>query len=619
MKDRTARPIVLAACIIAAVAGSARAQPSGEALYRERCAGCHDLTSQRIPPKSALQQMPATRILRVLDFGVMMSVAYPLRRDEREAVAKYVGTSAGDPAPPASAFCADRSVRRGALGDARTPQWNGWSPTNSNTRFQSAANAGLTADQVKGLELKWAFAFDGDVSTFNQPTVIGPYLFVGSASGAVYALSTSSGCIHWRFQANGPVRSSLLHVKRAGGDALIFSDLVGWTYALDATNGSVIWKTRPEEHEATRLTGAAVEANGIVFIPVASWEESRALGPAYECCTFRGSIVALKISDGTRAWKTYTIDGPATLMGKTPKGTNIYGPSGAGIWSSPTIDARRGVLYVATGDNYSTPPTKTSDALMALDISTGKIRWVRQVTSGDAYNSACGNNSGNCPTENGPDFDFGSSALLVTANGRQLLVAGQKSGVVTAVDPARNGEVVWQTRVGKGGVNGGVQWGMASDGRNVYASVSDVVRVANANPQPGDTARFILSPTEGGSLTALSIADGKKVWTAQPAPCRTGAPRGCSPAQSAALTAMPGLVFSGSLDGHLRAYDVSDGRVVWDVDTVRDYDAVNGVKGRGGSLDGPGAVVSGGMLFVNSGYSRFDGMPGNVLLAFAPK
>jgi polyvinyl alcohol dehydrogenase (cytochrome) len=610
---------VLEVLVLLACAVSAGAQPSGEAVYRERCASCHDLTSQRIPPRSALQKIPATRILRVLDFGVMMSVAYPLRRDEREAVSNYLGTGAGDPVPPVSAFCNTRAVGPLPIDDNRTPRWNGWSPVNSNTRFQTAANAGLTVDQVKRLELKWAFAFDGDVSTFNQPTVIGPYLFVGSASGVVYALNTATGCIHWTFQANGPVRSSILAVKRPGGDALIFSDLVGWTYALDATTGGVMWKTRPEEHEGTRLTGAAVEHNGVVFIPVASWEESRALGPAYECCTFRGSIVALRTSDGEPVWKTYTIDGPATLMGKTPKGTNIYGPSGAGIWSAPTVDARRGLLYVATGDNYSTPPTKTSDALMALDISTGKIRWVRQVTSGDAYNSACGNNSGNCPTENGPDYDFGSSAILVNANGRDLVVAGQKSGVVTAVDPSRDGQIVWQTRVGKGGVNGGVQWGMASDGRNVYAAVSDVVRVANSNPQPGDTARFILSPTEGGGLTALSIADGKKVWAAQPPPCRAGAPRGCSPAQSAALTAMPGLVFSGSLDGHLRAYDASDGRIVWDVDTVRDYDAVNGAKGRGGSLDGPGAVVAGGMLFVNSGYSRFDGMPGNVLLAFALK
>jgi len=610
---------VVGVLAVVGVAVCAGAQESGETIYRARCAGCHDLTSQRIPPKSALQQMPATRILRVLDFGVMMSVAYPMRRGEREAVAKYLGTEAGEPAPPAAAFCRDRTVGSLAISDTRVPTWNGWSPANTNTRFQTSANAGLTADQTKRLDLKWAFAFNGDVSTFNQPTVVGPYLFVGSAGGSVYALSTATGCIHWMFQANGPVRSSILAVARGTGTTLVFSDLVGWTYGLDASTGKQIWRTRPEDHEGARLTGAAVEHDGVVFIPVASWEESRALGPTYECCTFRGSLVALRVADGTQVWKTYTIDGPATVMGTTSKGTKIFGPSGAGIWAAPTIDAKRGLVYVATGDNYSTPPTKTSDALMAINIKTGRITWVRQITSGDAYNSACGNNSGNCPAENGPDYDFGSSAVLVTANGRDLLIAGQKSGVVTAVDPSRNGEVVWQTRVGKGGVNGGVQWGMASDGRNIYASVSDVVRLANSNPQPGDTARFILSPNQGGGLTALSIADGKKVWAAEPPPCKAGAPRGCSPAQSAALTAMPGIVFSGSLDGHLRAFDTSDGHVVWDVDTVREYDAVNGVKGHGGSLDGPGAVVAGGMLFVNSGYSRFDGMPGNVLLAFAPK
>ncbi len=608
---------VLAAVVVLGLAVSARAQASGEAIYRQRCAGCHDLTSQRIPPKSALQKMPATRILRVLDFGVMMSVAYPMKRDERDAVAKYLGTDAGEPAPPPSAFCADRNI--GTLPDARAPQWNGWSPGRSNTRFQPAAAAGLTSEQLPRLALKWAFAFDGDVSTFNQPTVIGPYLFVGSASGVVYALTASTGCIHWTFQANGPVRSSILAVERAGEHALVFSDLVGWTYAIDVATGKQLWRSRPEEHEGARLTGAAVEHDGVVFIPVASWEESRALGPEYECCTFRGSLVALRVADGSQLWKTYTIDGPATIMGTTPKGTKIFGPSGAGIWAAPTIDAKRGLVYVATGDNYSTPATKTSDALMAVNMKTGRIAWVRQITSGDAYNSACGNNSGNCPAENGPDYDFGSSPLLVTMNGRDLVIAGQKSGVVTAVDPSRNGEIVWQTRVGKGGVNGGVQWGMASDGAHVYAAVSDVVRVPNTSPQPGDTARFVLSPTQGGGLTALNVGDGTKVWFAEPVPCRAGAPRGCSPAQSAAVTAIPGVVFSGSLDGHLRAFDAATGKVVWDVDTVREYDAVNGVKGRGGSLDGPGAVIAGGMLFVNSGYSRFDGMPGNVLLAFAPK
>jgi polyvinyl alcohol dehydrogenase (cytochrome) len=279
---------------------------------------------------------------------------------------------------------------------------------------------------------------------------------------------------------------------------------------------------------------------------------------------------------------------------------------------------KRGLLYVTTGDNYSTPATNTSDAVMALEVKTGRVAWTRQVTSGDAYNSACGDKGANCPQENGPDFDFGSSALLVrSAGGRDLVLAGQKSGVVTAFDPDRQGEIVWQTRVGQGGVTGGVQWGMASDGRHVYAAVSDVMRVRRTSADSAEAPRAGLDPAVGGGLAALSLETGEKVWVAAPARI-CGSNPSCSPAQSAAVTAIPDVVFSGSLDGHLRAFSTRDGQVIWDVDTVRDYDAVNGVKGRGGSIDGPGPVVVGGMLFVNSGYPRFGGMPGNVLLAFAP-
>jgi len=497
-------------------------------------------------------------------------------------------------------------------------QWNGWSPTDANTRFQSSDAAGLTVDQVKRLELKWAFAFDGDVSAFAQPTVIGRHLFVGSAGGVVHALNVDTGCLHWTFQANGPVRSAILAVPVGPRYALFFSDLTGWFYSLDAETGRPLWKKRIEDHEATRLTGAAIVHDGTLFIPLASWEESRAIGVTYPCCTFRGSVVALRVRDGSLVWKEYTIRQEPRPTGTNRSGTPQWGPSGAGIWATPTVDAKRGLLYVTTGDNYSTPATDTSDAVMALDIKTGQAVWSRQMTAGDAYNSACGDKTANCPQENGPDFDFGSSALLVkVAGNRELVIAGQKSGVVYALDPARKGEIVWQARVGKGGVNGGVQWGMASDDRHVYAAVSDVVRIRKADGDPNDAARFTLNPTEGGGLTALDLKDGRTVWHASPPPC-TSTP-GCSPAQSAALTTMPGVVFSGSLDGHLRAYAADDGRVLWDVDTVREYTTANGVSGHGGSLDGPGPVVAGGMVFVNSGYSRFGGIAGNVLLAFAPR
>jgi polyvinyl alcohol dehydrogenase (cytochrome) len=527
--------------------------------------------------------MSSARILRALDFGVMMNVAYPLQRDEREAVSTYLGTPGGDAAPPATAFCSDRAVKLSARAKA---QWNGWSPGLTNSRFQPADAAGITIDQVKKLKLKWACGFDGDVNTFAQPTILDQYFFIGSAGGVINALNARSGCLYWTFQASGPVRTAIVVTPQGQRHALLFGDQTGWFYCIEAETGKLQWKKRVEEHEATRLTGSAVVNDGVVFVPVASWEETRALGRSYACCTFRGSVVALRVKDGSLLWKTYTIAETPKERGKTRDGMPVWGPSGAGIWSAPTIDTRRRVLYVTTGDNYSSPVTNTSDAVMALDLATGRIIWSKQVTAGDAYNSACGNRAANCPEENGPDYDFGSSAVLVRlTNGRDLLVAGQKSGIVYALDPDKKGDIVWQARVGKGGVNGGVQWGMATDGRKVYSAVSDVGRTRKTNPEPFDPGLPLVDPKQGGGLTALGIIDGEKVWYAPPAPCDSKI--GCSPAQSAAVTAMPGVVFSGSLDGHLRAFSAEDGRVIWDVDTAREYDTVNGVKAAVDHLTGP--------------------------------
>jgi polyvinyl alcohol dehydrogenase (cytochrome) len=599
---------------------------SGEAVYTRRCAACHDKPADgRTPSLQTLQAMTSTRILRTLDFGAMMTIAYQLRRDEREAVATFLGKPGGDAPPHAAAFCRDRSV---TVDVGSRPVWNGWSPSRDNGRFAPAALAGLTAAQVPKLTLKWAFGFDGDISAFSQPTVIGKQVFIGSAGGVVPALRADIGCLQWTFQANGPIRSAIVAAPSDGKQLLLFGDLTGWFYALDVANGQLVWRTRPDEHEAVRISAPPVVHDGIAYVALASWEESRSLNPEYPCCTFRGSVVGLRVRDGGIVWKTYTIPTPAAATGKTSLGTPTFGPSGAAIWSPPTLDVKRRRLYVTTGNNYSTPATTTSDSVMALDLDTGRIVWSKQVMPSDVYNSACSTTpvGATCPEGNGPDYDFGSPAILVSTvalrqvsgrperesrgGGRDLLLAGQKSGVVWAFDPDKNGEVMWETRVGQGGINGGVQWGMASDGEYVYAAVSDAVATRTA------TARM-LDPKVGGGLTALKVSDGSQVWRAAPPPC-TSRPN-CSPAQSAALTAIPGVVFSGSLDGHLRAYSTRDGAVIWDVDTIRSYDTVNGVKASGGAIDGPGAVVSGGMVFVNSGYMRFGGAPGNVLLAFAPK
>jgi polyvinyl alcohol dehydrogenase (cytochrome) len=582
-------------------------------VYARRCASCHDQLNPRIPTKESLRKMPATRIVRALDTGAMMSVAFTMSRDERLAVAAHLGTSGVVAGPSPSAFCSERSI---GLAASPAVAWNGWSPGTDNARFQSQAAAGLRVEQVRNLKLKWAFGFDGDASAFAQPTVLDGHVFVGSAGGVVHAMRADTGCLKWVFQANGPVRAALLAVPVNGRQALLFGDMTGWFYALDAETGRELWKVQLESHDSTRLTAAAAVHEGIVYVPVASWEETRAADPEYPCCSFRGSVVALRATDGSQVWKTYMVDEPRET-GKTERGTPRLSPSGVGIWATPTVDAARRRLYVTTGDNYSSPATDLSDAVIALDLASGRIVWSQQVTRGDAYNGGCGAGTANCPAQKGPDFDFGSPAILAKRpDGRDVLLAGQKSGIVFAFDPDADGRILWQTRIGRGGTGGGIQWGMASDGQNVYAAVADPGRTRQNNPI--DPRRYVLDPNTGGGVTALRLADGSRKWFSEPIPCPARAPAGCSPAQPAAVTAIPGVVFSAAYDGHLRAHSAENGRVLWDVDTMRDFQTVNGVKANGGSIDGPGAVVAGGMVFISSGYPRNGGVSGNVLLAFAP-
>jgi len=583
---------------------------SGEAVYREYCASCHDHAGPRIPPRSALQALSAARILRTLDAGVMMRVAYGLQRNQREAVAKYLGKAIDETALPTIAFCADSKI---SLSDSQ-PSWFGWSPSPTNDRFQPASLASLTVEQVRNLKLKWAFGFAGDITAYAAPTIQNGVLFVGSAGGVVHAMNAKTGCLYWTFQADGPVRAATVIAPNGASHAILFPDQIGSFYALDADTGHLLWKRRIDAHEATRLTGAAVYRDDVVFVPAASWEETRSGNPKYPCCTFRGSLSALRIRDGSVVWKTYVID-PPKKTGANKEGTPQFGPSGAGIWSAPTIDAKRGVIYVTTGDNYTEPTTKTSDAVLALELKTGKIVWTQQVTAGDFHSGgACPDDESKC----GPDYDFGSSAILVHPGGRDLLVAGQKSGVVYALDPAAGGKILWQARVGKGGMLGGIQWGMTSDGDNVYAAVSDAVGVDD--PEGGERPELgggNFDPVAGGGLTGLRLTDGNQLWFAPSYPCAPPR-RGCSPAQSGVLSSIPGAVFSGSLDGYIRAFSTADGKLLWDFDTEKDFATVNGIAAHGGSLDGAGPVIVDGIVYVNSGYPRFGGAIGNVLLAFGP-
>lgn len=560
--------------------------------------------------------MPPERVLAAMESGPMISMANRQSAAARRAIAEFVtGKSFAHPMDTSPAPAAMCTAPAPEFADPSAgPLWNGWGQNLLNTRFQTSAQAGLTASDVSRLKVKWAFGFPATLDANAHPSLANGRIFVGSTSGMVYSLDAASGCIRWFYNADGGVRTaiSIGRIQTASGARYAaFFGGSAFAYAVDASTGKLIWKTKVDDFPAAHVTGSPIFHNNRLYVPVASGEEGAGASPDYECCRFRGSMVALDASTGKQVWKTYTIEEPHKTK-KNKIGTQLWGPSGAPIWSSPSIDVKANVLYATTGDNYSDPTSRMSDAFMAFDLDSGKILWSRQMTAADAYTAACRiPDKTNCPDSNGPDFDFSSGPILVTlANGKRALVAGQKSGLVHAVDPDNQGELIWSVRVGKGGTNGGVQWGSATDGVNVYVALADLGRVVVPYSLSTD-----VDPTKGGGMFALSLATGKQVWYTPPVPC--GDRKRCSPAQSAAVTAIPGVAFSGSVDGHLRGYSTTDGSILWDVDTTGAYKTVNGVEAHGGSLDGPGPVIGGGMLFANSGYAAGGGMPGNVLLAFS--
>ena len=600
--------VALSLVLLAAAGPAFGADPDGAALYQQHCASCHDASAvTRAPAPAALRLMSPENIVRSLETGAMKAQGAPLDAAQKLALARFLtgktlGTTLAAPPPAQAGLCAAQTEF-----SLTGPAWNGWGADLGNTRFQPEKTAGLSAAQVPKLKLKWAFAFPNTFTANGQPTIAGGRILVASANRNVYSLDAKTGCQYWSFETEAPVRTAIT----VAGKAAFFGDLRANAYAVDASTGALLWKVHVDGHPRSTIVGAPTYYGGKLFVPVTAAEEGPAMNPAYECCSGRGSLVALDAATGKQIWKTYTIAEEPHIVGKTKAGRPMWGPSGASIWSAPTLDAERQAIYVGTGDNFSDPPTGTSDSVMALDMNTGKILWVKQLTAGDAFNVACVMpNKESCPASNGPDFDLGASPILVTSeSGKRLLLVSQKSGVARAIDPDKKGEILWEERVGRGGALGGIQWGSASDGKNMYVAVSDIALINFAPLTP--------DPKVGGGLFALDIATGKRIWAAPPPSCEGRSH--CSPAQSAAISAIPGVVFSGSVDGRLRAYSTGDGKIIWDFDTVREFTTVNGLIAKGGAMDGPGPTIAAGMLYVGSGYGSWGGAPGNVLLAFEVK
>ncbi len=601
------------------------AQPGlGEATFQRICAACHtslvsrasptehppDEATLRALPREMLRQLSPETVLTALTSGKMQAQGSLLSDAERRAVAEYATGSHfgaakyGSPNTEKPNSCtAHTSIAQSK--DA--PSWNGWGDGPANTRFQSGTRGGVTAADLPRLKLKWAFGYINTVTLRAQPAVFGHRVFVSSEPGDIYALDAKTGCTYWTYKAHGAVSTapSIGPYKTPSGSsgyAVYVGDRNANVYALDAQTGALLWTRRVDDHRVAGITGAPALYEGRLFVPTQGvGEESIGGTNNYPCCTFRGSVTALDANTGEVAWKTYTV-AESKPRGKNSAGVEVFGPSGGAIWSAPTVDARRGLLYVGTGNGYSDPPQPGTDAIIAMDLKSGAVRWMKQVAGADNWAMGClpkNPNNPSCPGELGPDYDFSASPVLVHSQGRDLLIAPQKSGMVYAFDPDKQGEIVWQHRFGKGSGLGG-QWGLAVEGERFFIGSAD-----------------LLTPTPGG-MHAIRIADGSPVWDTPPQPklCLKNPGQACSSGQGSAPTAIPGAVFNDGMDGGVRAYSTQDGSILWQFDTNRDFETVNGVTARGGAMDHGGPVVVDGMVYINSGYGGFTAHPGNVLLAF---
>ena len=580
----------------------------GVDVFADHCAVCHAVPSdEKIPPVDALMKMDANKIVSALTEGPMRLEGSKLSAEQRTAVAEFLsGGKVKETIVASSNICkANPPI---SLPGSR-PMWTGWGRTDANTRYQPDTG-GITAANVGKLKLKWAFGISNATQMRSQPSVFDGKLFFGSPTGVIYSINAETGCTYWTYSAEGAVRSAIAigKDKNAGsGYALYFSDAKANAYALDAESGKKLWEVKIDTHPAAIGTGSVTLYDGILFVPITGVsEESTSARPDYECCTFRGSVTALDAATGKEIWKYYTVPKPMP-RGKSSAGKQLWGPAGVGIWSAPTVDPKRGLLFVGTGNAYADPKVSTSNAVIALDLKTGALKWSKQLLAGDIWIFGCdpsttsgkedaGKNP-NCPTKIGPDFDIAASPVLTTTpEGHDVLVVTQKSGMGWELAP-ESGTILWEYRWGEGSPKGGV-WGVATDDRNAYFG-----NAGQDTPDPG-------------GLHAVDLASGHEVWFTPPPPtlCKRGP--GCDPLQAAATTAIPGVVFSGSQDGGMRAYSTKDGEILWTYDTNKTFDTVNGVKANGGSIDGPGPVVADGMVYVTSGNGGFFGRPGNVLLAF---
>lgn len=599
------------------------AEQGGAQLFETHCAACHDRPETKAPNRETLNQMPLSRVLVALEFGKMAVQGAILTAAQREEIAVWLARGNTS----AIAWIEDNSC---AAEKAATPIVDGrgnWGYGRGNTRHL-ATGIDVTAANVNQLELRWALAIPNATEMRSQPVLSGGLMYLGTQNGDLLALEQASGCVRWHYRAMSAVRTALTMEMGADGvPTLFFADDLGTVYAVDARGGELRWKRNVKWFPTSVLTGSFAYHDGKLLVPVSSFEVAAAGMPSHECCSSHGGVIALDANNGKTLWE-YRTTAPAAKTTVNEDGVQMWGPSGASVWTTPAIDEKRNVAYIGTGENTSSPATDTSDAIIALDLDDGSARWVFQATAGDAWNGACLMGGVSCPQENGPDFDFGGAIVLATTDkGRDLVLAGQKSGEVFALDPDTKGKVLWRHRISQGTTNGGVHWGLATDGTVVYVPVADPERdTPGYTPRPGvyaldiDNGEFVWKqPVERGcevepkDRPLIGLAQMRRQGGERRSPWPTC---GFYYGQSAAALLANDVVYAGALDGKLRLFHKDTGELLRVIETNRKYDTVNGVNGHGGAIDLSGVALAGSRLFVLSGYGVFGQMPGNVLLAF---
>jgi polyvinyl alcohol dehydrogenase (cytochrome) len=568
-------------------------------LFQRYCGTCH---SKDI---ATLQEYSPERIYESMTVGKMKAETADVPDVQKRQIAEFLSArpmgsdEAGDMKKMTNPCPANPPMTDPSGG----PAWNGWGNSDRNTRFQTAANAGLTADQISNLKLKWAFGVPKAAEMHSQPTIASGRVFFGSDAGYIYSLDAKTGCVYWSFHADSgtrtaPIIAPVNEYTRQGATkyALYFVDVLTRAYALDAQTGKLLWKTRAGVHPRAKSTGSATLYDGRLYVPMSAMETTTGAVLTYECCTFRGHVTAIDANTGRKLWTTFVIQDEPKPRGKNKEGVTLWGPAGGSVWNPPTVDPKRHRVYVGTGNGVSEPATAGTDSVIAMDMDTGKILWQHQEYKGDVFINNCkakGEPGDNCPETLGPDYDFGGAALIMHTlpDGRDVVIAGSKGGVALALDLDKNGAVVWRTNIAERppSAAGLIVFGGASDGETVYYGLN----------QPG------------GGVAAIKLADGSRQWTAKIAAAGPGNP--------AATTVIPGVVFAPFSDGTLRALSTTDGRALWQYNTARDYEAVNGVQAKGGAISQAGPTIAGGMLFIGSGYGTGNTGMGNVLLAFGPE